>query len=181
MRGGLRAVGCVGGAWGLKGQRAAMGSRHAPRKPHTGSKTPHPSLPLSPSPTPPHTPQTKAALLLQCHMGRVPPPISDYATDTKSALENSTRICQVGGGAAPSLCALACFLGGGGACRRRAQPARGARAKPQPPAHPAATTYPPRPRTQLTTYRLTTPQSDHATNRPPTHPAPNQPTNQPTN
>jgi len=29
-------------------------------------------------------------------MGHVAPPISDYATDTKSALDNSIRICQVG-------------------------------------------------------------------------------------
>lgn len=37
----------------------------------------------------------QAALLLQAHLGRLPPPISDYATDTKSALDNSVRICQV--------------------------------------------------------------------------------------
>ncbi|GAB4820015.1 hypothetical protein N2152v2_007061 [Parachlorella kessleri] len=39
-------------------------------------------------------PHTKAVLLLQAHMGRLPLPISDYVTDTKSVLDNSLRILQ---------------------------------------------------------------------------------------
>ncbi len=32
---------------------------------------------------------------LQSHLSRLPAPISDYLTDTKSALDNSVRVCQV--------------------------------------------------------------------------------------
>lgn len=32
-------------------------------------------------------------------MSRLPPPISDYVTDTRSALDNSVRLAQVGGAA----------------------------------------------------------------------------------
>ncbi|PRW32956.1 activating signal cointegrator 1 complex subunit 3 isoform B [Chlorella sorokiniana] len=39
-------------------------------------------------------PHTKANLLLQAHLGRLPLPISDYVTDTKGALDNSLRILQ---------------------------------------------------------------------------------------
>lgn len=39
-------------------------------------------------------PYTKANLLLQAHMSRMPLPISDYVTDTKSVLDNSIRILQ---------------------------------------------------------------------------------------
>lgn len=34
-------------------------------------------------------------LLLQAHMSRLAPPISDYVTDTRSALDNSVRLAQV--------------------------------------------------------------------------------------
>ncbi|KAK9868384.1 hypothetical protein WJX84_004044 [Apatococcus fuscideae] len=39
-------------------------------------------------------PHTKANLLLQAHMSRLPAPISDYVTDTKGALDNSVRLLQ---------------------------------------------------------------------------------------
>eukprot|EP00210_Caulerpa_lentillifera_P001589 g1527.t1 len=39
-------------------------------------------------------PHTKANLLLQAHLSRLPLPISDYITDTKSALDNSLRLLQ---------------------------------------------------------------------------------------
>ncbi|KAL0039926.1 hypothetical protein WJX77_011783 [Trebouxia sp. C0004] len=39
-------------------------------------------------------PHTKANLLLQAHMSRLPAPISDYVTDTKSVLDQSLRILQ---------------------------------------------------------------------------------------
>ncbi|KAL4525728.1 hypothetical protein Ndes2526B_g09336 [Nannochloris sp. 'desiccata'] len=39
-------------------------------------------------------PHTKASLLLQAHLSRLPLPISDYITDTKSVLDNSLRILQ---------------------------------------------------------------------------------------
>eukprot|EP01133_Synstelium_polycarpum_P001014 gene1014-1153_t len=39
-------------------------------------------------------PHTKVHLLLQSHFGRVPLPISDYVTDTKSALDQGIRILQ---------------------------------------------------------------------------------------
>lgn len=39
-------------------------------------------------------PHTKASLLVQAHLGRVPLPISDYVTDTRSVLDNSLRIIQ---------------------------------------------------------------------------------------
>lgn len=40
------------------------------------------------------SPHTKALLLLQCHLGRLPLPISDYVTDTKSVLDNALRVLQ---------------------------------------------------------------------------------------
>lgn len=59
----------------------------------------HPLAPTS-TPTPPpllpaDDPHTKANLLLQAHLGRLPLPISDYVTDTKGVLDNSLRILQV--------------------------------------------------------------------------------------
>ena len=36
----------------------------------------------------------KVAWCVQAHMGRVPPPISDYVGDTKTALDNSLRVLQ---------------------------------------------------------------------------------------
>lgn len=39
-------------------------------------------------------PHTKTSLLLQSHLSRLPLPISDYITDTKSTLDNSLRILQ---------------------------------------------------------------------------------------
>jgi len=39
-------------------------------------------------------PSCKAYLLLQAHLGRIPLPVSDYVTDTRSVLENSMRILQ---------------------------------------------------------------------------------------
>lgn len=52
-------------------------------------------LPTRPSPTTADDPHTKANLLLQAHLGRVPLPISDYVTDTKAVLDNSLRVLQV--------------------------------------------------------------------------------------
>jgi len=40
------------------------------------------------------SPHTKAMLLLQCHFGRLPLPISDYVTDLKSVLDQAIRILQ---------------------------------------------------------------------------------------
>ena len=40
-------------------------------------------------------PHAKANLLLQAHLSRLPLPISDYITDTKTVLDNSLRILQV--------------------------------------------------------------------------------------
>jgi hypothetical protein len=42
-------------------------------------------------------PHVKAYLLLQAHLGRLPPPISDYLTDTRGVLDNSVRLAQVRG------------------------------------------------------------------------------------
>lgn len=39
-------------------------------------------------------PHTKANLLLQAHLSRLPLPITDYVTDTKSVLDNSVRLLQ---------------------------------------------------------------------------------------
>ncbi len=39
-------------------------------------------------------PHVKANLLIQSHLSRLPPPISDYLTDTKTVLDNSSRLCQ---------------------------------------------------------------------------------------
>lgn len=44
--------------------------------------------------------------VLQAHMSRLPPPISDYVTDTRSALDNSVRLAQVG---SPSTCLTVLF------------------------------------------------------------------------
>jgi activating signal cointegrator complex subunit 3 len=43
-------------------------------------------------------PHVKAHLLLQAHLGRLPPPISDYLTDTRGVLDNSVRLAQVRAG-----------------------------------------------------------------------------------
>lgn len=40
------------------------------------------------------SPHTKAHLLLQSHMSRLPLPCSDYLTDTKSVLDNALRVMQ---------------------------------------------------------------------------------------
>ena len=40
------------------------------------------------------SPHTKANLLLQAHMGRLPLPSTDYITDTKSVLDNALRVMQ---------------------------------------------------------------------------------------
>lgn len=48
-------------------------------------------------PPPLHTvddPHTKTSLLLQAHMSRLPLPMSDYITDTKTTLDQSLRILQ---------------------------------------------------------------------------------------
>ena len=39
-------------------------------------------------------PHTKANLLFQAHLGRLPLPLSDYVTDTKLALDNAIRLLQ---------------------------------------------------------------------------------------
>lgn len=39
-------------------------------------------------------PHTKANLLFQAHLGRVPLPLSDYVTDTKLTLDNAIRLLQ---------------------------------------------------------------------------------------
>jgi hypothetical protein len=46
--------------------------------------------------------------VLQAHMSRLPPPISDYVTDTRSALDNSVRLAQVGRPAAAAAAAAVC-------------------------------------------------------------------------
>lgn len=38
--------------------------------------------------------KSMTSALLQAHMARLPPPISDYVTDTKSVLDQSLRILQ---------------------------------------------------------------------------------------
>ncbi|KAK9785880.1 hypothetical protein WJX73_006814 [Symbiochloris irregularis] len=40
------------------------------------------------------SPHAKSHLLLQAHMGRLPAPISDYVTDLRGVLDNSTRVLQ---------------------------------------------------------------------------------------
>ena len=40
------------------------------------------------------SPHTKTHLLLQAHFSRLPLPIADYGTDTKSALDQAIRIMQ---------------------------------------------------------------------------------------
>lgn len=40
------------------------------------------------------SPYTKTFLLLQAHFSRLGLPNSDYLTDTKSALDNATRVMQ---------------------------------------------------------------------------------------
>lgn len=39
-------------------------------------------------------PHIKTNLLLQAHLSRLPLPITDYVTDTKTALDNSVRLLQ---------------------------------------------------------------------------------------
>lgn len=41
------------------------------------------------------SPHTKTHLLFQAHFSRVPLPIADYLTDTKSVLDQAIRILQV--------------------------------------------------------------------------------------
>lgn len=41
------------------------------------------------------SPHTKTHLLLQAHFSHAPLPIADYATDTKSVLDQALRILQV--------------------------------------------------------------------------------------
>lgn len=40
-------------------------------------------------------PLCAAMHFVQAHMARLAPPISDYVTDTRSALDNSVRLAQV--------------------------------------------------------------------------------------
>ena len=40
------------------------------------------------------SPHTKAHLLLQCHLSRLPLPCTDYVTDTKSVMDNALRVMQ---------------------------------------------------------------------------------------
>ena len=55
-------------------------------------------LPLAVSPPDSfNSPHTKAHLLLQAHFERAELPIADYATDTKSVLDQALRILQVHG------------------------------------------------------------------------------------
>jgi len=54
------------------------------------------TLPLDPSPPGSYdNPHTKTHLLLQAHFERAELPIADYATDTKSVLDQALRILQV--------------------------------------------------------------------------------------
>jgi activating signal cointegrator complex subunit 3 len=55
-------------------------------------------------------PHTKAHLLLQCHMLRVVPPISDYITDLKGVLDNAARLL-------PAAVDAAAHAGGAAAAR----------------------------------------------------------------
>ena len=41
------------------------------------------------------SPHTKTHLLFQAHFSRIPLPIADYLTDTKSVLDQAIRILQV--------------------------------------------------------------------------------------
>ena len=50
-------------------------------------------LPVSP-PDSYDSPHTKTHLLLQAHFSHAPLPIADYATDTKSVLDQALRILQ---------------------------------------------------------------------------------------
>ena len=52
-------------------------------------------VPISVDPQTYDSSHTKAHLLLQGHFSRVPLPIADYKTDTKSVLDQSLRILQV--------------------------------------------------------------------------------------
>lgn len=51
-------------------------------------------LPYQPRPPTMDSSHTKAFLLLQAHLHRCPLPITDYITDTKTALDNSMRLIQ---------------------------------------------------------------------------------------
>ncbi len=52
-------------------------------------------LPLQVNPHSYDSAHTKTHLLMQAHFSRAQLPCSDYATDTKTALDNAIRICQV--------------------------------------------------------------------------------------
>lgn len=53
-------------------------------------------LPLQVNPHSYDSAHTKTHLLLQAHFSHAQLPCSDYITDTKTVLDNSIRICQVG-------------------------------------------------------------------------------------
>lgn len=53
-------------------------------------------LPLQVNPHSYDSAHTKTHLLLQAHFSHAPLPCSDYNTDTKTVLDNTIRICQVG-------------------------------------------------------------------------------------
>ena len=52
-------------------------------------------LPLKVNPHSYDSAHTKCHLLLQAHFSRATLPCSDYATDTKTVMDNAIRICQV--------------------------------------------------------------------------------------
>ena len=72
-----------------RGWQVRAGAPTAPAVPHLTRPCACPCLPL-----PADDPHMKANLLLQAHMGRLPLPIADYLTDTRTVLDNSLRILQ---------------------------------------------------------------------------------------
>ena len=52
-------------------------------------------LPLQVGPQSYDSAHTKTHLLLQAHFSHAPLPCSDYASDTKTVLDNAIRLCQV--------------------------------------------------------------------------------------
>ena len=54
---------------------------------------------------PPDSPSSKAGLLLQAHMLRLPPPTPDFGTDARAVLDNASRLINATIDAAAALCA----------------------------------------------------------------------------
>jgi activating signal cointegrator complex subunit 3 len=65
----------------------------------------------------------KASLLLQCHIGRLPLPMSDYVTDTKGVLDQAVRVLQAMVDIAADAGSLPNTLGAMGLCQSLCQAA----------------------------------------------------------